>query len=281
MFQVLAAIPSPSSSSVHFGPLRVTAYGVMIGLGVLAAVWLAGRRLVSRGAGTTDDMSSIAMWGVAGGLIGARLYHVGTDWDRFASDFWLIPQLWRGGLGIPGGLVGGVAVGLWAARRRGISAPLILDVVAPAIPLAQAIGRWGNWWNQELFGRPTKLPWALEIDDSKIPAGYELGTTFHPTFLYESVWNLALCALLIAIDHRTQLRPGRLFALYLGGYFTGRFWVEGLRIDSAPEIAGLRWNQWVSLAVVCGVGTLFIVDAIRRRDGVESGTAIDLESPRV
>jgi prolipoprotein diacylglyceryl transferase len=203
------------------------------------------------------------MWAVAGGLVGARLYHVLTSWDRFASDLAAIPAVWSGGLGIPGGLVGGVVVGLSVAHRRGIDARSMLDVVAPAVALAQAIGRWGNWWNQELFGRSTSLSWGLQIDDAHLPAGAIPGTLFHPTFLYESVWSLTLCAALLLLDRRRTLRPGRLFALYLGGYFLGRFWIEGLRIDPSRELAGMRWNQWVSLAVLVAVGVFLLVDAVR------------------
>lgn len=263
MLALIASIPSPSSSSLHLGPLRVTAYGLMIGLGVAAAVWLAGRRAEARRVASTDDITAVAMWAVGGGLIGARVYHVVTDWDRFASDFWAIPAVWRGGLGIPGGLAGGVAVGLIAAGRRGIDVRIMLDIAAPAVALAQAIGRWGNWWNQELFGRATTLPWALRIDDAHIPAGYASGTTFHPTFLYESMWNLVLCGVLLRMDRRASLRPGRLFAFYLGGYFLGRVWIEGLRIDPAPEIVGLRWNQWLSIAVLVGVAAFLFVDRVR------------------
>ena len=194
-----------------------------------------------------------------GGVIGARLYHVATDWNSFSHDLGRIPMIWKGGLGIPGGLLGGVIAGLVAARRRGVSRPELLTVVAPAIPLAQAIGRWGNWWNQELFGRATRLPWALQISPSKLPAGYAPGTTFHPTFLYESLWNVALCGLLLVIDRRLPLRPGRLFAVYLAGYGVGRFWIEGLRIDEAHVIGPFRLNQWVALlATVLALGYLVV-----------------------
>lgn len=269
MLVLVASIPSPSSSSLHLGPLRVTAYGLMIGLGVAAAVWLAGRRAEARHVASQDDIAAVGMWAVAGGLVGARLYHVVTDWDRFATDVWAIPAVWRGGLGIPGGLAGGVVVGLFAARRRGIDVRVMLDIAAPAVALAQAIGRWGNWWNQELFGRPTSLPWALQIDDAHVPAGYAPGTTFHPTFLYESAWNLSLCGVLLLIDRRASLRPGRLFAFYLGGYFLGRVWIEGVRIDPVPEVAGLRWNQWLSIAVLVGVVTFLLADRLRAASTAE------------
>lgn len=247
-----ATLPSPPGTGISIGPLDLRAYGVLIALGAIAAVWLMGRRLEAAGTGTRDDAASIGTWGVVGGLIGARLYHVVTEWDRFADNLGAIPQVWKGGLGIPGGLLVGAAVGVWRGRTRGIPVAVVLTAAAPAIPLAQAIGRWGNWFNQELFGRPTTLPWALEIDLAHMPAGYDIGTTFHPTFLYESLWNLALCAALLLVDRRRPLGGSRLFALYVAGYGLGRFWVEGLRIDAASTVAGLRWNQWVALAAIVG-----------------------------
>ena len=245
-----SSIPSPTSGTLAIGSLRLTAYGLMIALGILAAVALAGRRLARSGAGTRDDMSSIATWAVIGGIVGARLYHVATDWSSFSGDLGRIPMIWKGGLGIPGGLVGGVACGAYGARRRGVPIRELLTAAAPAVALGQSIGRWGNWWNQELFGRATTLPWALQISDDRLPAGYPSGTTFHPTFLYESLWSLALCLLLLQLERRVPLKPGRLFVVYLAGYFLGRFWIEGLRIDTAHVIGGLRLNQWVAAAVV-------------------------------
>ncbi len=214
------------------------------------------------------------MWGAAFGVIGARLYHVATDFDRFRDNLGDIPKIWEGGLGIPGGLLLGTAAGLWAARRRGISAARTMTCAAPAIPLAQAIGRVGNWFNQELFGRPTDLPWGLEIDDAHTPAQFASDTTFHPTFLYESLWNLGLVALLLYIDRRFRLAPGRLFAVYVLGYGAGRYWIEGLRIDSVQldDVAGLRWNQWVSLAAIVG-GVGYLLATRGRRD--EPATDVD------
>ncbi len=255
---IVGSIPSPSSNGISIGPLDLRAYGVMIALGVIAAVWMLGRRLEQKGLGNADDASSIGIWGVGAGIIGARLYHVATDWERFADDLGAIPKIWEGGLGIPGGLLLGALGGVWAGKRRGIAPAQLLTCAAPAIPLAQAIGRWGNWFNQELFGRATDLPWALEIDDEHLPAGYASGTTFHPTFLYESLWNLGLVGVLLWIDRSLKLGPGRLMAVYAMGYGTGRFWVEGLRIDPSRDVGGLRLNQWVALAAVVG-GALYLL----------------------
>lgn len=262
---MIATLPSPSSGTLELGPLNLNAYGLMIALGVLAAVWITGRRLERAGIGTRDDIGSVAMWAVPAGVIGARLYHVITSWDRFADQPGDIVKIWEGGLGIPGGIALGVVVGLWAARRRGLPTAGTLTAVAPALPVAQAIGRWGNWFNQELFGRPTDLPWALEVSATKAAsAGYPPGTTFHPTFLYESLWNLALAGALIAIERRFSLRPGRLFALYVLGYGVGRFWVESLRIDAASELAGLRLNQWMAVGIVVASAAFLLADRRRR-----------------
>ncbi len=252
---MLASIPSPSFNSIDIGPLSLNLYGLMIALGVVAAVWLFGRRLEERGIGTRDDASSIALWAVIAGVIGARLYHVATDWDLFADDLGRIPQIWKGGLGIPGGLLLGIPVGLYFAKKRGLPLAAAATCAAPAVPLAQAIGRWGNYFNQELFGRPTDLPWALQIDPIHFDTTvYAVGTTFHPTFLYESLWSLGLCLVLIWIDKRFRPAPGQLFVMYIIGYGIGRFWVEGLRIDRADQVAGLRWNQWVAVMAVVGGG---------------------------
>ena len=255
---VLGSIPSPARNAITIGPITLRMYGLMIAIGVIAGVWLLGRQLEDSGLGTRDDASSIGIWGVAAGIIGARLYHVFTDWQRFSDDLSAIPKIWQGGLGIPGGVIAGVTVGAWQAHRRGIRPAVAVTFGMPALALAQAIGRWGNWFNQELFGKPTDLPWALEIDAEHLPPGYAPGTTFHPAFLYESFWNLLLCGLLLWVQKRYQLAAGRLLGVYLIGYGLGRFWIEGLRIDPAHEIAGLRWNQWVSLAAIAG-GAIYLL----------------------
>jgi prolipoprotein diacylglyceryl transferase len=273
---MFAEIPSPSFNSIEIGPFSLNLYGLMIALGVVAAVWLFGRRLEERQVGTRDDASSIAIWAVLAGVIGARLYHVATDWDLFADDLGRIPQIWKGGLGIPGGLVAGTLVGLYVAKRRGIPLAVAATCAAPAIPLAQAIGRWGNYFNQELYGRPTDLPWALKIDAEHLDTTvYAVGTTFHPTFLYESLWSLGLCLLLLWIDKRFRPAPGQLFVMYVIGYGIGRYWVEGLRIDRADEIAGLRLNQWVSLLAI--VGGAVVLAWMRRHPFPEPEIAAPLE----
>jgi prolipoprotein diacylglyceryl transferase len=266
---MLSSIPSPSSNSIDLGIIELHAYGVMIALGVIAAVWLSGRRLEAAGAGTRDQMSTIGLWSVFAGIAGARLYYVITD----PSDPWKRPgdwlKVWEGGLGIPGGLVVGTAASVVVARRLQVPVGQLFTAAAPAIPLAQAIGRWGNWFNQELFGRPTTLPWGLEIDESKIPVAYRdiPDVLFHPTFLYESLWNLSLCGALIAVERRWSLRPGRLLVLYAAGYSVGRFLIEDLRIDSARDGGGLRLNQWVSVVTfVLAVG--FLVRDRRRAQPV-------------
>jgi len=261
----LAFIPSPDSGAIHIGPLQLRAYGLMIALGVIAAVWLTGKRLVERRIGKAEDASALALWAVPAGIIGARIYHVITDPQLFKGQWYKVVYIWEGGLGIWGGIALGVAVGLWVARRRGIPLLPLLDVVAPALALAQAIGRLGNYWNQELFGRPTTLPWGLEIDLQNRPVGYEQYATFHPTFLYESLWNLALCGALLLIDRRHRLRPGRLFVVYVAGYTFARFFIERLRIDTANKVLGLRVNEWVSAIIFLAGVAFLVVDAWRHR----------------
>ena len=252
---LIASLPSPPRGSFPIGPLDLRAYGLMIALGVILAVYIFGRRLEFYSLGDADDASSIAMWSVTAGVIGARLYHVATDWYRFSDNLTAIPKIWQGGLGIPGGLLAGILVGIWQGKRRGIRPAMLLSCAAPAIPAAQAVGRWGNWFNQELYGKATDLPWGLEIDAAH---GGLPGTTYHPTFLYESLWNVALVGVLFWVQRTYKLAPGRLMAVYIMGYGVGRFWVEGLRIDTSHHVGGLRWNQWVALAAVVG-GLIYLL----------------------
>ncbi len=257
----LGYIPSPPNN--RLGPVH--AYGLMIAIGVLAAAELSARRWKAR-EGDPNDMWTVALWAVPAGLVGARLYHVITDWQLYFPDDPLgALAIWNGGLGIPGGIVAGVGVGLYVGHRRGMRLSSALDAVAPALPLAQAIGRLGNWFNQEVFGRPTDLPWGLEIAPQNRPAEYRAYEAFHPTFAYEALWNLALMALLILLDRRRVVRPGNIFVLYVGGYGLGRLWIEALRSDAANTVLGLRVNIWTSLAAVVGAAVVLAVRGLRRR----------------
>ncbi len=272
---MIASIPSPGSGALELGPLTLRAYGLMIALGVVAAVWLYARRLAAAGL-NPDHATGIAMWGVPAGLVGARLYHVITDWRSFEGRWLDAFKIWEGGLGILGGVIFGAAGGIAYMRRHNLSVPRMLDLAAPSLPLAQAIGRWGNWFNQELFGKPTDLPWGLEIDDEHTPAEYLGGedVTFHPTFLYESLWNVGVVLLLLRIDRTGRLQPGRLFAAYLGLYAVGRLWIEALRIDTASEIAGLRVNLWVfSLVLIAAAFAVFT--GLREGDSGGDGPGAD------
>jgi prolipoprotein diacylglyceryl transferase len=275
---LLAVIPSPSSGSIHLGPLRLNAYGLMIAIGVIVAVRIAGRRAENKGVGTTEDISSIAMWAVPAGVIGGRAYHVLTDYERFQGQWFDAVKIWQGGLGIWGGVTAGVAVGWWCARRRGLDAWWIISCAAPAIAIAQAIGRWGNWFNQELFGRPTTLPWALEVSGNvAVKAGYTAGTTFHPTFLYESVGCVLLAWLLIRLERRFNPARGRLFAWYVAGYTVLRFGTESIRIDASHNVGGMRLNQWVAIGVFVAAVLFLAVDRLRSRETPEASTVLDHE----
>jgi prolipoprotein diacylglyceryl transferase len=252
-----SSIPSPPDGSVHLGPLELRAYGLAIAVGVVVAVVFAQRRWRHAG-GDPADISSLATWAVPAGVVGARGWHVLTDWQTFRGRWWEVVAIWEGGLGIPGGLLVGVAVGVHVARRRGLPVGRLLDAVAPAIPIAQAVGRLGNWFNQELYGRPTDLPWGLEIDPEERPARFVGEDTFHPTFLYEALWNLALAGLLVRVGRRFRLRDGQLFVLYVGGYALGRLWVEALRVDPASRLLGLRVNIWTSVAALAAAVVVVI-----------------------
>lgn len=245
----------------------------MIAIGVIVAVRIAGRRAERIGIGNTEDISAIAMWAVPAGVLGGRAYHVLTDYQRFQGHWFDVIKVWQGGLGIWGGVTAGVAVGWWCAKRRGLDAWWIISCAAPAIAIAQAIGRWGNWFNQELFGRPTTLPWALKVSSSVAEkAGYAAGTTFHPTFLYESIGCVVLAWVLIRIERRLRPARGQLFAWYVAGYTVLRFGVEGLRIDSAHHVGGLRLNQWVAVGVFA-VAVLFLaIDRLRSRKASAAST---------
>jgi prolipoprotein diacylglyceryl transferase len=275
---LLGVIPSPTSGSIHLGPLRLNAYGMMIAIGVIAAVRIAGRRAENKGVGTTEDISSIAMWAVPAGVLGGRAYHVLTDYERFQGHWFDAIKIWEGGLGIWGGVTAGVVVGWWCARRRGLDAWWIISCAAPAIAIAQAIGRWGNWFNQELFGRPTTLPWALKVSGNIAEkAGYAAGTTFHPTFLYESVGCVVLAWLLIRLEQRITPARGRLFAWYVAGYTVLRFGTESIRIDTAHHVGGMRLNQWVAIGVFAVAALFLVIDRLRSQETPEPSTVLDHE----
>lgn len=238
----IASIPSPSSGNL--GPIHM--YGLLLAVGVLVATYVGERRWRNRGY-PRDAIYDMAFWVVIAGVVGARLYHVMTDYQLFEDDPWKAFQIWKGGLSIWGAVIGGAIAVIVITRKRHMETLAVIDCMAPGIVLAQAIGRWGNWFNQELFGRPSTLPWALEISPSHRPLGYEQYATFHPTFLYESLWCLAVFGALLFAERRFPLRKGQTFALYVALYTFARFWFENLRIDTAHDIGPLRVNAWVSL----------------------------------
>ncbi|MGN6128974.1 MAG: prolipoprotein diacylglyceryl transferase, partial [Nocardioidaceae bacterium] len=270
---ILASIPSPGQGVWHLGPLPIRAYALCIIAGVIVAIWVGERRWVARG-GVKGQIGDIAIWAVPFGLVGGRLYHVITDPELYftkGANPVAAFYIWQGGLGIWGAIALG-ALGAWiGARRAGIRFPALIDALAPGVVLAQAIGRWGNWFNQELFGKPTTLPWGLEIPDvSKRPPGYEEFRTFQPTFLYECLWDLGTAGLVIWADRRFRLGHGRAFALYVMAYTAGRGWIEYLRIDAveANNVLGLRLNVWTSIVMFLLATTYFVVVG-RRRPGRE------------
>jgi len=257
-------LPSPGEGVWHLGPLPIRAYALCIILGVIAAVWFGERRWEERG-GIRGQVSDVALWAVPFGLVGARVYHVITDHELyFGAGRHPIRalEIWNGGLGIWGAIAGGVFGAWFACRRMGIRLPSLMDALAPGLLLAQAIGRWGNYFNQELFGRPTTLPWGLKIDQAHRPSGYEDDATFHPTFLYECLWNLGAMALVLWLDRRLRLGFGRCFALYVMCYTAGRFWIEALRIDPAADgdrFLGLRFNDWTSIVCFVVAAACFVI----------------------
>jgi prolipoprotein diacylglyceryl transferase len=256
---VFAYIPSPSSGGFHVGPLELRAYGLCIALGVWAACVVAARRYRARG-GDGELITTIAVWAVPAGIVGARIYSVITSYKQDVGNNPLnILAIWHGGLGIWGGVLAGAVVGVWVGRRHGADAGVLADCAAPAIPLAQAIGRWGNWWNQELFGKPTTLPWGLKIDLAHRPLQYAQYSTFHPTFLYESLWDLCVVGIVLLVGRRAHLRKGSLLAVYAAAYTFGRFFTEYERIDFAHKIGPLRLNDWTSVIVFATAVIILVV----------------------
>lgn len=267
---MLMSIPSPSSSVWHLGAFPLRAYALCIIAGILVAMVIGNRRWRARG-GTADGLESVLVLAIPFGIVGARLYHVATDYElyfgpgRHPVD---ALKIWNGGLGIWGAVAGGALGAYLVARRRGIRFPALLDTVAPALLVAQAIGRLGNWFNQELFGQPTTLPWALEIAPQFRPTGYAQYATFHPTFLYELLWNLAMAVVLVVLDRRYRLGHGKVFALYVMLYSAGRFWIEALRIDTVNTIGGFRLNNYTA-AITFVVAVAVLLWLVRHRPGRE------------
>src|SRR5450759_850287 len=264
---LFASIPSPEHSTIGLGPLSIHFYGLMLLVAIAAAMWLTGMRYVRRG-GNWDLIFQVAVWGVLAGVLGARLYHDATSWNEVSQihHWWAPFAVWRGGLGIYGGILFGVAVGAFIVHRAGESIPKMLEIVAPGLLLAQAVGRWGNGWNQERFGKPTSLPWGLHIDLVNRPAGYERFSTFQPTFLYESLLALVGVGLLLLLERRFRFRAPALFSLYVAYYALVRFCMELIRIDPAHHFAGLRLNAWVSIVVfACAWGFFVWWQLIRGR----------------
>ncbi|MGW6709275.1 prolipoprotein diacylglyceryl transferase [Streptomyces sp. NPDC054956] len=262
----LAFIPSPSTGVLHLGPIPLRGYAFCIIIGVFVAVWLGNKRWVARG-GKPGTVADIAVWAVPFGLVGGRLYHVITDYQLYFVEGrnWVDAfKIWEGGLGIWGAIALG-AVGAWiGCRRRGIPLPAWADALAPGIALAQACGRWGNWFNQELYGRATDLPWAVEITDGP----NRVAGTYHPTFLYESLWCVGVALLVIWADRRFKLGHGRAFALYVAAYCVGRGWIEYMRVDEAHHVLGLRLNVWTSI-VVFVLAVVYLVLSAKLRPGRE------------
>jgi phosphatidylglycerol---prolipoprotein diacylglyceryl transferase len=272
---LLASIPSPSSGVLDIGPLSVHVYGILLAVGVVVAAVMTGRRWARWGR-SRREFDDIVVWIVIGGVVGARLYHVATDYEKFEGDWLRVFEIWKGGLSIWGVVAGGAIAVLIVCRVKHLNTLLLCDAIVPGLLVAQAIGRWGNWFNQELFGEPTRLPWGLEIDPAHRPPGYLGTTTFHPTFLYESLYCLALVALLLWIERRWRLRSGQLLGLYLATYCFGRFWLENLRIDEAKLVGPLRVNAWVSLLVLMGGVAMFVW--LGRNGSIDPGRYPDAET---
>jgi prolipoprotein diacylglyceryl transferase len=253
---VLASIPSPPTNQFHIGPLRVTFYGILVTTGVVIAWLLTRKRWVERG-GTVEDVEKIMIRVVVLGFLGARLAYVSTHLSRFEGEWWRVIAIWEGGLALYGGLTFGALAIWWTSRQLGKPMSLFLDSLAPALPLAQAVGRWGNYFNQELFGTPSDLPWAVEIAPQFRPQQYAEFATFHPTFLYESLWNVALAFTIMWADRRFPTLRGRLIGIYFVGYGVIRFLMELIRTDTTFRFLGLSRNAWVSIGIVL-IGALVL-----------------------
>jgi prolipoprotein diacylglyceryl transferase len=273
MNTLMMSIPSPEVSFIDLGPIRVHFYALFILIGIILALLLTESRLKSRGVegGVALDVS---LWAIPFGILGGRFYHVIThpnDYFFEGADLLAVFRIWEGGLAIFGALLFGSLGAYIGARQSGIKFISYLDAVAPGVLLAQAVGRWGNYFNNELFGQPTDLPWGLEIssDNPAYPAGLPEGVLFHPTFLYESIWSLVGVFILLLADKRFNLRWGKMFGLYLIYYSVGRVWVEAIRIDPSEIVLGLRINIWSAILGIA-VGLAVIVIQSRRHTGSEN-----------
>jgi prolipoprotein diacylglyceryl transferase len=279
----VTSIPAPSISSFTVGPFVVHIYALFILIGIVLAIWIANHRLTKRG-GESGVAIDIALWAVPFGIVGGRIFHVLThlgDYFSDGADYTAIFRIWEGGLAIYGAILFGL-LGAWiGARVAGVRFWSFVDAVAPVVLLAQAIGRWGNYFNQELFGTPTTLPWGLEIDQTNpaYPAGLPAGVLFHPTFLYESIWSLIGVVLLINLDKRFELRWGKMFALYIAFYSLGRIWTESLRLDPSEVILGLRTNIWSALAGILAAIVIWRVQS-RRHPGLETSIYVAGKEPK-
>jgi prolipoprotein diacylglyceryl transferase len=263
MRPMLAYIPSPKHGTIGIGPLELHAYGLMLAIGVLVAAKIADARW-RRAGHDSKVIAEIAVPVVVAGVIGARVYHLFTGYKWSDGGVAGAFEIWKGGLSIWGAVGGGLLAVLFLARRRHLDTLALLDAIGPAVVVAQAIGRWGNWFNQELFGRPSKLPWALEIDPAHRPVGYELTKTFQPTFLYESIWCLIVFATIVWLERHRGLVKGQAFALYVAMYTFGRIFFEWMRVDPASKIFGIRFNLLLS-AVLCVIATIAFVRLERNR----------------
>jgi phosphatidylglycerol:prolipoprotein diacylglycerol transferase len=245
--------PSPGAIAFQLGPLTIRWYGILMAAAILVGFWLADREAKRQGI-SSDKLLNAGQWAVIAGLIGARLYEVVFNWDYYGRHPWKIPAVWEGGLAIHGGLILGILVGLWIGHREQLPILPSLDVVAPSLAIGQAIGRWGNFFNEEAFGTPTDLPWKLYISPQNRPLQYASSDYFHPAFLYESLWDLGVFLALVAFRRRLTDRPGAVFYLYIGLYSVGRFLIESIRVDTF-WLGPFRVPQ---LASVVGIGLALI-----------------------
>jgi prolipoprotein diacylglyceryl transferase len=254
----LAAIPSPATSVWHLGPLPIRAYALCILAGIVVATLIMERRLRARGVAAGAGLD-IAIWAVPAGIVGARVYHLVTSPQGYfgpGGDPLRAFAVWEGGLSIWGAVAGGAIGAYLAARRLGLPLGVVADAVAPGLPVAQAIGRLGNWFNNEVYGRLTTLAWGLEVHDMQ--SGQLRPGLYHPTFAYEAIWNLGVALLVWRLDRRYAFGRGRAFALYAMGYATGRLWIETLRIDAANTFLGVRLNVFTALLVLLLAATYFL-----------------------